>query len=109
MPAKIAGKTRDYEENQWPYVNVRKGDLSWLGFILLASCPINGFLNQQNFVGNMKALREGLGRAEQLLYLGDGAEWVWNLKQDRWKGGGGTAGFFPRQRTSMEFGTGFTW
>src|SRR5208337_4598087 len=32
-----------------------------------------------------EALREGLGRAQNLLYLGDGAEWVWNLKQDRWK------------------------
>lgn len=32
-----------------------------------------------------EALREGLGRARKLLYLGDGAEWVWNLKQDRWK------------------------
>ena len=34
---------------------------------------------------NWEALREGLGRARQTLYLGDGAEWVWNLKQDRWK------------------------
>jgi hypothetical protein len=32
-----------------------------------------------------EALREGLGRARELLYLGDGAEWVWNLKKDRWK------------------------
>ena len=31
-----------------------------------------------------EALREGLGRARKLLYLGDGAEWVWNLKRDRW-------------------------
>jgi hypothetical protein len=35
---------------------------------------------------NWEALREGLGRARQMLYLGDGAEWVWNLKKDRWKG-----------------------
>ena len=35
---------------------------------------------------NWEALREGLGRARQSLYLGDGAEWVWNLKQDRWQG-----------------------
>ena len=34
---------------------------------------------------NWEALREGLGRARQTLFLGDGAEWVWNLKQDRWK------------------------
>jgi hypothetical protein len=35
---------------------------------------------------NWEAMREGLGRARQTLYLGDGAPWVWNLKQDRWKG-----------------------
>lgn len=33
---------------------------------------------------NWEGLREGLGRAHDLLYVGDGAEWVWNLKQDRW-------------------------
>lgn len=33
---------------------------------------------------NWEAQREGLGRARQRLYLGDGAQWVWNLKQDRW-------------------------
>lgn len=33
---------------------------------------------------NWEGLREGLGRARELLYLGDGAEWVWNLKKDRW-------------------------
>jgi hypothetical protein len=32
-----------------------------------------------------EALREGLGRAQNLLFIGDGAEWVWNLKHDRWK------------------------
>ena len=31
-----------------------------------------------------EGLREGLGRARKVLYLGDGAEWVWNLKKDRW-------------------------
>lgn len=35
---------------------------------------------------NWEALREGLGRARKMLYLGDGAEWVWNLKKDRWNG-----------------------
>jgi hypothetical protein len=34
---------------------------------------------------NWEAVREGLGRAQQVLYLGDGAEWVWNLKKDRWQ------------------------
>jgi hypothetical protein len=32
---------------------------------------------------NWEALREGLGRARQMLFLGDGADWVWNLKKDR--------------------------
>lgn len=31
-----------------------------------------------------EGMREGLARARKLLYLGDGAEWVWNLKKDRW-------------------------
>jgi hypothetical protein len=34
---------------------------------------------------NWEALREGLGRARQILFLADGAEWAWNLKKDRWK------------------------
>jgi hypothetical protein len=33
---------------------------------------------------NWEARREGLGRAENILFLGDGATWVWNLQQDRW-------------------------
>ena len=31
-----------------------------------------------------EAQREGLGRAQNVRFLGDGAEWVWNLKKDRW-------------------------
>ena len=31
-----------------------------------------------------EGLRGGLGRAQQTLFLGDGAGWIWNLKQDRW-------------------------
>lgn len=30
-----------------------------------------------------EAQREGLGRAREVLYLGDGAAWVWGLKDDR--------------------------
>ena len=33
---------------------------------------------------HLEALRGGLGRARQTLFLGDGAPWIWNLKQDRW-------------------------
>lgn len=35
---------------------------------------------------NWEAVRGGLGRACQTLFLGDGAAWIWNLKQDRWAG-----------------------
>jgi hypothetical protein len=31
-----------------------------------------------------EAMRNGLGRAQHCLFLGDGAPWIWNLKQDRW-------------------------
>jgi hypothetical protein len=31
-----------------------------------------------------EALRRGLGRAEHILVVGDGAAWIWNVKQDRW-------------------------
>src|SRR5579863_6164698 len=43
---------------------------------------------------NWEALREGLGRARQTLYLGDGAPWVWNLKQDRWNSAVGLLDFY---------------
>jgi hypothetical protein len=33
-----------------------------------------------------EALRGGLGRAQQRLVVGDGAAWIWNVAQDRWKG-----------------------
>jgi hypothetical protein len=31
-----------------------------------------------------EALRGGLGRARDKLFLGDGIAWIWNLKSDRW-------------------------
>jgi hypothetical protein len=34
---------------------------------------------------NWEAMRAGLGRARNLEMLGDGAEWIWNLKDNRWK------------------------
>ena len=33
---------------------------------------------------NREALHGGLGRARQTWFLGDGAAWIGNLKQDRW-------------------------
>ena len=34
---------------------------------------------------NWEAMRAGLGRARQLEMLADGSEWIWNLKENRWK------------------------
>ena len=33
-----------------------------------------------------EALRGGLGRAKARLVVGDGAAWIWNVAQDRWRG-----------------------
>jgi hypothetical protein len=33
-----------------------------------------------------EALRGGLGRAQATLVAGDGAPWIWNVAQDRWRG-----------------------
>ena len=41
-----------------------------------------------------EALRGGLGRARQSLFLGDGAPGIWNLKKDRWKEALGLLDFY---------------
>jgi hypothetical protein len=41
-----------------------------------------------------EGLRGGLGRARNLLFLGDGAPWIWNLQQDRWAGAIGLLDFY---------------
>lgn len=43
---------------------------------------------------NWEALRGGLGRARQTLFLGDGASWIWNLQQDRWAHAVGLLDFY---------------
>jgi hypothetical protein len=43
---------------------------------------------------NWEARREGLGRAGNILFLGDGATWVWNLQQDRWARAVGVLDFY---------------
>jgi len=51
-----------------------------------------------------EALRGGLGRARQQLFLGDGAPWVWNLKQDRWDQAVGLLDFFHASQHLWEVG-----
>jgi hypothetical protein len=43
---------------------------------------------------NWEALRGGLGTARNILYLGDGAPWIWNLQQDRWANAIGLLDFY---------------
>jgi hypothetical protein len=43
---------------------------------------------------NWEAVRGGLGRARQTLFLGDGAAWIWNLQQDRWADAVGLLDFY---------------
>ena len=53
---------------------------------------------------NWEARREGLGRAENILFLGDGAAWVWNLQQDRWPGAVGLLDFYHAGEHVWELG-----
>ena len=51
-----------------------------------------------------EALRGGLGRARQQLFLGDGAPWIWNLKQERWARALGLLDFFHGSQHLWEVG-----
>jgi hypothetical protein len=51
-----------------------------------------------------EALRGGLGRAREQLFLGDGAAWIWNLKQDRWNKAVGLLDFFHASQHLWEVG-----
>jgi hypothetical protein len=51
-----------------------------------------------------EAGRGGLGRARQQLFLGDGAPWIWNLKQDRWGKAVGLLDFFHASQHLWELG-----
>lgn len=51
-----------------------------------------------------EALRGGLGRAHQQLFLGDGAGWIWNLQQDRWAKAVGVLDFFHASQHLWEVG-----
>lgn len=51
-----------------------------------------------------EALRGGLGRARQQLFLGDGAPWIWNLKRERWNQAFGLLDFFHASQHLWEVG-----
>lgn len=51
-----------------------------------------------------EAQREGLGRARAVLYLGDGAAWVWNLKDDRFASAHGLLDFYHASQHLWEVG-----
>jgi len=51
-----------------------------------------------------EALREGLARAQDTLFLADGAEWTWNLKQDRWRTARGLLDFYHGSEHLWELG-----
>ena len=53
-----------------------------------------------------EAQREGLGRARAVLYLGDGAAWVWNLKDDRFAAAHGLLDFYHASQHLWEVGRG---
>lgn len=53
---------------------------------------------------NWEARREGLGRARNILFLGDGAAWVWNLQQDRWASAVGLLDFYHASQHVWEVG-----
>lgn len=51
-----------------------------------------------------EAQREGLGRAREVLFLGDGAAWVWNLKEDRFASAHGLLDFYHASQHLWEVG-----
>jgi len=51
-----------------------------------------------------EAQREGLGRAREILYLGDGAPWVWGLKADRFAAAHGLLDFYHASQHVWEVG-----
>jgi hypothetical protein len=51
-----------------------------------------------------EALRRGLGRAEWILVLGDGAAWVWNVAADRWAGAEEVLDFYHASEHLWELG-----
>jgi len=51
-----------------------------------------------------EAQRRGLGRAEWILVLGDGAPWIWNVAADRWAGAKELLDFYHASEHLWELG-----
>ena len=51
-----------------------------------------------------EAMRGGLGRAKEVLVLGDGAPWIWNVAADRWKGATEVLDFYHASQHLWEMG-----
>ncbi len=51
-----------------------------------------------------EALRRGLGRAQWILVLGDGAHWIWNVAADRWVGAKELLDFYHASEHVWELG-----
>jgi hypothetical protein len=51
-----------------------------------------------------EAMREGLGRAQAMLAVGDGAPWIWNLVADRWRGATEVLDFYHASQHVWELG-----
>lgn len=51
-----------------------------------------------------EALRRGLGRAQWILVVGDGAPWIWNVAADRWAGAHEVLDFYHASEHLWELG-----
>jgi hypothetical protein len=51
-----------------------------------------------------EALRNGLGRAQATLAVGDGAPWIWNLVTDRWSGSTQVLDFYHASQHLWQMG-----
>lgn len=51
-----------------------------------------------------EALRGGLGRAQNILVVGDGAPWIWKVAQDRWPGATEVLDFYHASQHLWDLG-----
>jgi hypothetical protein len=88
-----------YRHEQWARTEGGRG--------LLTSKVVVSCQNEAAELGRQlqwEAQREGLGRVKEMLFLGDGAAWVWNLKKDRWGEARGLLDFYHASQHVWEMG-----